>query len=117
MQAMMDPNLQDFYARIARVQAAHSRGLGFEAVGTLGRSHYAKPRRRRIPLVKPLVVAALCVIGLKSTIHYHVGDGVYRDRVATLAAGDNVDRVGAYVMTPDPVTLWASAKLQSWMPR
>lgn len=114
---MMDPNLQDFYARIARVQSAHARGLGFEAVGALGRSAYAKPRRRQIPLVKPILVAALCVVGLKSTIHYHVGDGVYRDRVAVLALGDSVERVGAHIMAPDPLTLWVSSKLQSWMPR
>ncbi|QYK41295.1 MAG: hypothetical protein KF887_18305 [Paracoccaceae bacterium] len=114
---MTDPNLQDFYARIARVQAAHARGHGFEAEGLLGRSHYTRPRRRRIPIVKPLTVAVLCLIGLKATIHYHVGDGVYRARVAALSAGDSVDQVGAFVMAPDPAMLWVSSRLQAWAPR
>jgi len=114
---MTDANLQDFYARVARVQAAHARGLGFEAEGLLGRSHYARPRRRGFPVMKPLLVALLCLTGLKATIHYHVGDGVYRARVATLAAGDTVDRVGAFVMSTDPAMLWVSAKLQAWAPR
>lgn len=114
---MMDPNLQDFYTRIARVEADRARGLGFEATGAIGRSAYARPRRRRLPLAKPLMMTALCVIGLKSTIHYHIGDGVYRERVAALASGDDVDRVGAYLMMPDPATLWLSGKLQDWRPR
>lgn len=114
---MSDPNLEDFYARVARVQAAHARGLGFEAEGVLGRSSYVRPRRRSIPILQPLTVALLCVIGLKATIHYHVGDGVYRDRVAVLSAGDQVDRIGAFLMAPDPATIWLSDKMQVWMPR
>lgn len=114
---MTDPNLQDFYARIARVQAGHSRGMGFEAQGTLGRSAYARPRRRRLNVIKPLIVAGLCVIALKATIHYHIGDGVYRARVAIMATGDEVDRLGALAMAPDAVTLWVSGRLQAWMPR
>ncbi len=114
---MTDPNLQDFYARVARVRAAQSRGQGFEAAGTLGRSHYGRPRRRRMPIVRPLMVAALCLVALKGTIHYYIGDGVYNARVAMMASGDEVDRMGAVLMTADPVTLWISAKLAAYAPR
>lgn len=114
---MSDPNLQDFYARVARIEAAHSRGQGFEAEGALGRSHYRQPRRRRIAIVKPLLVAIASVILLKATIHMHVGDGVYRERVAVLAAGDDIDRVGAFLMTPDAATLWLSRQMAAWAPR
>ncbi|MFN4160002.1 MAG: hypothetical protein ACK4GO_16600 [Gemmobacter sp.] len=114
---MTDPNLVDFYDRIARVEAARARGHGFEADGALGRSHYVKPRRRSFPIIKPLLVTALCIIGLKATIHYHVGDGVYRDRVTALTAGDDVDRVGAWLMAVDPATMWLSRQMQIWAPR
>lgn len=114
---MMDPNLQDFYDRVARVQQARARGFGQEAPGALGRSYYGRRRRRGIPLIKPVLMAAVCVIGLKGTIHYYIGDGVYDDRVAALAAGDDVDRIGAWLMAADPATTWVSAKLQGWVPR
>lgn len=114
---MMDPNLQDFYARVARVQSARAQGFGQEAAGSLGRSYYGRRRRRSIPLVKPVLMAAVCVIGLKGTIHYYIGDGVYGDRVAALHAGDDMDRIGAWLMAADPVTLWVSERLQAWAPR
>jgi hypothetical protein len=117
MVAMSDPNLQDFLARVARIEAAHSRGLGFEAEGTLGRSHYRQPRRRRMAVVRPLLVTLASVILLKATIHLHVGDGVYRERVAVLAAGDDIDRLGAVLMAPDAATLWLSERMAAWVLR
>ncbi|HMO09080.1 MAG TPA: hypothetical protein PKD10_15745 [Paracoccaceae bacterium] len=114
---MTDPNLQDFYLRVARIESARQRGLGFEAEGALGRSHYKRPSRRRIAIVKPLLVTVASIILLKATIHYHVGDGVYRERVAVLAAGDDIDRVGAFLMAPDTATLWLSQKMQAYAPR
>lgn len=114
---MADPNLVDFYSRVARIEAAHKRGQGFEADGSLGRSHYRQPRRRRIAIVRPLLVTVLSIILLKATIHTHVGDGVYRERVAVLAAGDDIDRVGAFLMVPDAATLWLSRVMSSYAPR
>lgn len=111
----MDPNLEDFYRRIARVQSAHSRGYGFEADGTIGRSHYAKPSRRGFALFKAAAVVAICVIGLKATIHYHIGPDLYQERVDTLMVGEGFDRLGGWIMTADPATLWLSDKLQTWV--
>ncbi len=111
----MDPNLEDFYRRIARVQSAHSRGYGFEADGTIGRSHYARPSRRGFPVIKALVVVAICVIGLKATIHYYIGADLYEARVQTLLAGEGFDRLGGYLMASDPATLWLSDKLTAWV--
>lgn len=114
---MADPNLADFYDRVARIEAARKRGQGFEAEGALGRSHYKQPRKRRFSIVKPLLVTVASIILLKATIHYHVGDGVYRERVAVLAAGDDIDRVGAFLMAPDAATLWLSNKMSVYAPR
>ena len=116
---MADPNLQDFYARVARIESARARGLGFEAEGTLGRSHYLRHRRSgvRLRVLPPVLVAAVCVVGLKGLIHYHIGDGVYAQRVEALAAGQGVDKLGAWLMAADPATLWLSDRLQHWAPR
>lgn len=107
----MDPNLEDFYVRVARIQSARSRGYGFEAAGTLGRSAYNRPQARRQSLLKPLAVVAIAILGLKATIHYNVGDEAYAARVADLQASDGFDRLGGYLMEADPVTLWLSAQM------
>ena len=113
----MNPQLQDFYARIARVEADHARGRGFEAPGSWGRSHYHRPERRRFALLKPLLVTLLCVTTLKAVIHHEIGTETYAARVAELTAGEGVDRIGGYLMTADPATIWLSATMEQLLPR
>lgn len=113
----MDAQLQDFYARIARVEAAHSRGLGFEAMGTLGRSHYHRAERRRLSILKPLLVTVLCVTTLKAAILNEIGTETYTARVAELTAGQGVDRIGGYLMTADAGTVWLADQLNQYLPR
>lgn len=117
MQAMSDPNLDDFYRRIARVQSAHAKGYGFEATGAVGRSAYARPGRRRFALLRPVLATAVAILLLKSLIHYHIGSQTYDDRVAALVSGEGFDRVGGLLMTADPVTLWLSAVMTEYLPR
>ena len=116
MDKVMDPNLEDFYRRIARLEAAHARGLGFEAEGTLGRSHYNRPQRRKFSLVKPLLLAAFCVTGLKAVIHQEIGSQTYDARVTELKSSTGFDRIGGYLMTPDPATLWLSGTMDRYLP-
>ncbi len=33
----VDPNLNDFYSRVSRIEKSHAKGYGFEAAGSLGR--------------------------------------------------------------------------------
>ena len=113
----MDAQLQDFYSRIARVEAAHSRGWGFEAKGTLGRSHYNLPDRRRFNIIKPLLVTLLCVTTLKAVILREIGTETYAARVTELTASTGVDRIGGYLMTADAGTVWLSAQLDRYLPR
>jgi hypothetical protein len=117
MDTDMNPQLQDFYARIARVESAHARGLGFEAQGTLGRSHYYRPERRRSSLLKPVLVTLLCVTALKAAILNEIGADTYAARVAELTAGQGVDRVGGYLMTADPATVWLAGRMKVYLPR
>lgn len=114
---MVDPQLQDFYVRVARIEAARRKGFGFEAVGTVGRSYYARQTRRPFPIIRPLLVVVLCVIALKAVIHYNIGDETYRDRVVELQSGEGFDRLGGYLMAVDPVTLWLSQQISQRMPQ
>lgn len=101
----MDANLEDFYRRVARVEAARARGYGFEADGTIGRSYYARPAQKRFPFIKAGFVVVAAVIGLKAVIHAHIGSELYNLRVAELQAGEGFDRLGGYLMAADPATL------------
>jgi len=101
---MTDPNMTDFYGRIARIEKARSKGYGFEAVGTLGRSHYFRPSRKRRSVVGPLMMIMVCSVGLKGLIHSRIGASIYDARVEQLVSGQGFERLGGYLMTADPVS-------------
>jgi hypothetical protein len=103
-----DPNLRDFYGRVARIEEARAQGYGFEAPGTLGLSHYTRTDRRRVSIIGPLFVAILMTLALKGFIHYKVGAATYNARVEALQAGQGFDRFGAWLMQADPATLVVS---------
>lgn len=105
MSSCPDPNLSDFYDRVARIEKAHARGFGFEAEGTLGRSHYVKPMRRsRRLLVAPLVLLLCSGVLLKAVLLWRVGVPHYQSRIELLMQQEGLDRLGAQVMQIDPVT-------------
>jgi hypothetical protein len=113
----VDPNLNDFYSRVSRIEKSHAKGYGFEAAGTVGRRTSGRSGRRIMKLVKPAVMVLALGLGLKGVIHYYVGAQTYESRVSALAAGDGFDPVGAWLMHADPATLWVSGHLQSMLPR
>jgi len=90
--------------------------MGFEAVGTLGRSYSYRPKaRKRFSFVAPAIFVTFSLFGLKGTIHYHVGSDIYQARVEALKVGEGFDRLGAVIMAADPVTLWVSAQLHKYL--
>lgn len=111
----VDPNLNDFYSRVNRIEKSHAKGYGFEAAGTVSHAAQPKSRRRALKLIKTLAFAMALGIGLKGTIHYYVGAQTYESRVSALAAGEGIDPVGAWIMHADPLTLWVSAQLQGML--
>ena len=113
----VDPNLNDFYSRVSRIEKSHAKGYGFEARGTVGRKASARNGSRLLRLVKPLVLALVLGLGLKGVIHYYVGAQTYESRVSALAAGTGFDPIGAWLMSADPVTLAISGQLQALLPR
>jgi hypothetical protein len=113
----VDPNLNEFYSRVSRIEKAHAKGYGFEAKGTLGRKASSRMGSRSMRVIKPLVMALVLGIALKGMIHYYIGAQTYESRVSALAAGSGFDPVGAWLMHADPVTLLISGQLQWLLPR
>jgi hypothetical protein len=116
MRMTMDPNLDDFYRRIARVSTAHAKGFAFEAPGAIGRSAYPRPRRSVLRHFRPLLWLVMGVIAIKAMILHNIGADVYTARVETLGAGEGFDRVGSFLMQADPATLWLADKIGDWLP-
>ena len=109
---MADPNLVDFYSRVARFERARSSGYGFDSAGTLGRSAFAKPARKRRSFLPMLALVIGCGLLLKGTIYHSVGAASYQDRVDALLKGEGFDRLGGWLMQPDAVTLYISGKIE-----
>ncbi len=109
---MSDANLADFYGRVARIERARAKGYGFEANGTLGRSHYMRPTRQRRPVLRTVIFAFVCAFGLKGAILNQVGPESYDARVARLETGKEFDKLGAWLMQADPVTVWFAAQIE-----
>lgn len=110
---MANPNMTDFYGRVARIEKARAKGYGFEAAGTLGRSHYRKPAPRRRSLIGPILFLALCAILLKGTMYQQLGDVTFNNRVADLMAGDGMEKVGGWLMQADPLTVYTAGRIEA----
>ncbi len=113
----VDPNLNEFYSRVSRIEKAHAKGYGFEAKGTLGRKASTRRGWASLRFLRPMVLALLLGVALKGVIHYYIGAQTYESRVSALAAGSGFDPVGAWLMHADPVTLAISGQLQALLPR
>lgn len=111
---MTDQNLIDFTRRVRRIEQAHVDGYGFEAVGTLGRSHYRPRRRMRLPLMGPVIMVVALVVVIKAAIQVQLGPEIYQSKVDRLWQGTALDQVGAVLMQPDPLSLRVAGHL-GWM--
>lgn len=101
---MSDPNLEDFYMRVGRIERSHSMGYGFEAPDTLGRSFYRRLPVRRRPIFRIGVFLFCFCFGLKGAIHYNMGEAQFERRVAEIEARGGFDAVQGFLMRPEPVT-------------
>ena len=112
---MNDPQHEIFVKRLKRVERLNRRGGGFEAVGTLGRSHYTRSRRRSRSIWGPVIIAALAFLILKSLMVQQMGALAYEQRIADLKTGTTVEQVGAFVLQADPATVWLSEQINTWV--
>ncbi|RYH10351.1 hypothetical protein [Tropicimonas sp. IMCC6043] len=101
---MLDPNRHEFSGRLRRIEKIHRRGGGFEAVGTLGQSHYTRMRMRsgRRPLLRSAIILVVSIVLLKGLLLAGLGEAAYAEKLAQLSTGGVIDRVGGYIMALDP---------------
>lgn len=95
---------ESFNNRLRRLEKAHRKGYGFEARGTLGRSSTYKRQLGLGKILRIVLLAFALAWVMKGVILFTVGDALYRERVAGLAMGHDLDPVAATIMAPDPVT-------------
>lgn len=112
---MADPNMSDFYKRIARIQKAHAKGYGFEASGTRGRSFYLRPAPPRRSFLGPFLFLIICGFLLKGAMYSQIGADVYNSRVSALMAGKGLDRAGGWVMKADPMTIFVGHRIDQML--
>jgi hypothetical protein len=104
---MADAHLRDFYGRVYRIRKNYRRGGGFEAAGTLGRADFVPP-----PPVRLVPASTILRSLLKALILANIGAADYGARLAVLAKGDALSRIGAVIMTADPVTTHAAGVIE-----
>jgi hypothetical protein len=78
----VDPNLNDFYSRVSRIEKSHAKGYGFEAAGTVGRKGSRGPDRGCSSWRNRWFWRFLAWV--KGVIHYYVGAQTYESRVSAL---------------------------------
>jgi hypothetical protein len=109
---MADANMTDLYDRVRRFEPMCSKGLGFEANGTLAGSFYNQRSPRRRGWLVPSILALAVVFALKAGLYIAVGQSDFDGRVERLQAGAGFDRVGGWFMRADPVTIWMADKIE-----
>ena len=101
---MSDPNIDDFYGRLARIQFQHQTGHGFVAAGCVSRHVPRRQRRSMDAAVGPAILMFAAIICMKAVIHFAVGEATYDQRVRMFASGDGADRLAAFFVQADPLT-------------
>ena len=103
-----------------RVNAIHHRrkklAKGYRVAVDRNNLLVAKPTRRgfEFPFVGVMVLA-VCLVLIKAILFSSLGEATYSERVAKLKEGTVVEQVGAFVMTPEPLTMWIVGQIQPYV--
>lgn len=110
---MAHTNSQNFDKRMERILRKHQR-MSHGYVPVLTEDGLIVPAPKRRPIRLPLRLLSLVLIGVvafKVMLYVAIGAGAYDQRVANLQAGTEWERVGAWIMTADPVTVWLAEQV------
>lgn len=114
---MADAKQIQFGQRLRRIDR-HHRKLARGYVTTVNHDGLiiARPRRQTslFPL-RGLFLCLLILLAFKGFLYAHLGPAAYADRVALLESGTVVEKMGAYAMKADPVTLWVSEQIRPFL--
>ncbi len=103
---MSDPNIEEFYGRVARIERDHANGVSFVAEGTLGRVPERRGARRGAALIRSFAFVLVLLVVFKAVLMDQVGETTYRDNIAALEAGNLMERITATLARPDALSVW-----------
>lgn len=114
---MADANLDDFYRRVERIHTIGRHGTAVATKRFFDRVRSERSRRQRVPVFRLMAIVLLVFVGLKGVIHAQVGPATYQKRIETLQAGTPPERLSAYVLKADGMTLLLSQQIRQMFPR
>lgn len=115
---MADAKQIQFGQRLRRIDRNHRKiSRGYVASMNHDGLVIARPRRKSsgFPL-RGLFLCLLMLLTFKGFLFAQLGETAYADRVALLEGGTVVEKVGAYAMKADPVTLWIAGQIEQFLP-
>ncbi|MEM8537508.1 MAG: hypothetical protein AAGF56_06570 [Pseudomonadota bacterium] len=109
-----------FDKRLKKIEKRHDKIKASGAVKTVNSDGLIVSRPRlykpRFPLKGLIVVFALGFL-FKGFLFAYLGEAGYLDRVATLDGGPALERAGAWVMQPDPATVFVASGIEAILPQ
>lgn len=115
---MAHTNSQNFDKRMERILRKHQNiAHGYVPVLTEDGLIVAAPKKRPLRLPLRLMATTLVLaMAFKIMLFVAIGETAYAERVASLQAGGEWERVGAWVMAADPVTVWVADQIAIFLP-
>lgn len=92
----MDLQREEFYGRVSRIEGAR----GGESAARRRKADASTGR-----WIAPVGMVLASIVAMKAVVHANIGPESYDHKIAVLAAGDVVDRAGAWVLAADPLTV------------
>lgn len=115
---MADANLHDFQRRLKRIEKDH-RSLSSGYVELEERDGLLVPvrrvRARRGFPWRGLFLVLLVFLVFKSTLLAHLGPIRYIETHSRMEQGSAVEKAGAWVLRPDPATVYISEKIAPYL--
>lgn len=109
---MSDVNMRDFDKRMERILRKHQRlARGYVPAITDDGLIVARPKRSlRLPW-RSVLFLLVVGFGFKVFLYASMGPEAYELRVTRLAAGTQMEQIGAWAMAADPVTVAVSERI------
>ena len=114
----MNDQYKTFGTRVKRIHRQH-RKLSDGYVTSINHDGLiiATPRRRRMRVpFAGIALLAVGIIAFKGIVHAQLGPEVYDARIAALSEGSQVEKVGAWIMQADPLTVFVSEQMRNLVP-
>lgn len=107
----MDEGLRDFAARHQRLRDKHRRlSQGYVTrVNRNGVIEHVPARDVPASFLTPLAILVAAFFGFKILLLSQLGEAQYSVHLETLSQGNVAERVGAVLLSPDPLTRAAAA--------